>query len=68
MRPDPAQAREPMEHKTVPRIQIEERYIFTTPSAKQLQRKAKRLHKALKEQFPNQTNIIVYVLAFIFLY
>jgi hypothetical protein len=36
------------------------RYIFTTPKPKQLERKAKRLNKALAERFPNQTNVVVY--------
>ncbi len=51
---------EPIEHNIVPRIHIEERYIFTTPTPKQLERKAKRLHKALYQRFPNQANIVVY--------
>ena len=51
---------EPVAHNTVPRVTIEGRYIFTTPKPKQLERKAKRLNKALAERFPNQTNVIVY--------
>lgn len=49
-----------LEHNTVIRIPVEERFIFFKPKPQHLQKKAKRLHKTLQAQFPNQRNVIVY--------
>jgi len=45
---------------TVQRIEVESRYIFTSPKEGDLRGKAKSIVKTLAKKFPNQRNVAVY--------
>eukprot|EP01133_Synstelium_polycarpum_P015290 gene15290-18103_t len=48
------------ENNTVNIIPVNERYFISKPKDKDLEKKAKKLQKKLRNRFPNQRNVVVY--------